>query len=288
MGVTGRRGPLWLVLLMAAVSAAGFARAASAEGEAGLVIQHGDGSIESFCVAFAGDSISGDQLLKTAGVAQENVNGLVCSIGRRADEGCYGAGTFESCTCKCRNPGSGCVYWSFFTQRYGANWIYSSIGVLGTQARDGEMHAWRWGGGGAASAPPPESRTFEQVCGHAPRGGIAPTATATLAAATAAPATQIPTVAVTQAPAASETSAPSIAAEVTSTVTFASPSAIITLDASTSPTAGGVLPPAAGGAPTIAEGDNGSATGVITFAAIASGLVALSVAGLAWRRRHGG
>ena len=131
------------------------ARSALAEGEAGVVIQHGDGSTETFCVAFTGDSISGDQLLKRAGVAQENVNGLVCSVGQRADEGCYGAGTFESCTCKCKNPGAGCAYWAFYTQRYGQQWVYSALGFLAQRAKDGEMQAWRWGLGGANSAPAP-------------------------------------------------------------------------------------------------------------------------------------
>ena len=87
-----------LLAFVAVLAGALSPSAVSADGEAGVVIQHGDGSTETFCVAFTGDSIAGDQLLRRAAVAQENVNGLVCSVGQRPDEGCYGAGTFESCT----------------------------------------------------------------------------------------------------------------------------------------------------------------------------------------------
>jgi hypothetical protein len=145
------------------------ARPAAADGEAGLVIQHGDGSIDTYCVAFSGDSISGKALLERAPVAYEQVSGLVCAVGDRADEGCYGASSLASCTCKCRTGGSDCRYWSYFTRKYGAAWVYSALGFTEARAGNGDLQSWRWGVGGLSSAPlPAASITFEQVCGHAP------------------------------------------------------------------------------------------------------------------------
>ena len=269
------------------------ARSALAEGEAGVVIQHGDGSTETFCVAFTGDSISGDQLLKRAGVAQENVNGLVCSVGQRADEGCYGAGTFESCTCKCKNPGAGCAYWAFYTQRYGQQWVYSALGFLAQRAKDGEMQAWRWGLGGANSAPAPAAISFEQVCGHSPRGGIAPaTNTAlppTIVAATPAPNT--------------------VALATIAPATAAAPSAGITITAAAS--VAGSTPLGETGTPkpdviintvvpSVATSstpapasnvsgskDDGGRGGTIVFGLVAGGLGAMIAGAFVWKQRRG-
>ncbi len=267
---------------------------ARADGEAGVVIQHGDGSTETFCVAFTGESISGDQLLKRAGVAQENVNGLVCSVGQRAEEGCYGAGTFESCTCKCKNSGAGCAYWAFYTQRYGQQWIYSALGFLAQRAKDGDMQAWRWGLGSANSAPPPVAISFEQVCGHSPRGGIAPaTNTAlppTIVAATTTPNTVAPA---TIAAATVAASSPVVTITATANASATSPGEPRTTTASTaSPdsTPTFVLPKSGPGKPPSAvqqEGGGSGRTGVLAFAVLAGALVTMIAGAIAWRKRRG-
>jgi hypothetical protein len=165
-----------LALVMGLAAAfTGSPRGVRADGEAGLVVQHGDGTIDSFCIAFSGDGVSGEEMLRRAAVPYEQVSGLVCSVGSRPDEGCRGASSFESCACKCRSGGSDCVYWSYFTRRYGQSWVYSAIGFAGQVARNGDLQAWRWGKAGPTSAPAPSDVTFEQVCGHAP--GAAPAST---------------------------------------------------------------------------------------------------------------
>jgi hypothetical protein len=163
---------LGLVLALTAVGVA------QADGEAGLVIQHEDGSVESFCIAFTGDGITGEQLLARAGKPVEQVSGLVCAIGTNPEEGCFGAGSFDDCHCQCKSGGTNCRYWAFFTQKYGRSWVYSAVGFRAAKAGDGDLQAWKWGQGGLSSAPVPKAITFEQVCGHAPRGGAAVTATA--------------------------------------------------------------------------------------------------------------
>lgn len=254
---------------------------ALADGEAGVVIQHGDGSTEAFCIAFTGDTISGDQLLKRAAVAQENVNGLVCSVGQRAEEGCYGAGTFETCTCKCRNPGSGCTYWAFYTQKYGQQWQYSALGFLAQRSRDGDLQGWRWGQGSANSAPPPSAITFEQVCGHAPRAGIAPTTTASATAPATIPTTLIPPTGPT---AGTRATLEPVTPSVTAIVALPSEATrVITIDA----TRVGELPaptPRTSLSPDTAEPTGGPASGGIAFALVAAGLAAMIVAAVAWKR----
>ncbi|MDZ7727693.1 MAG: hypothetical protein U5Q44_05550 [Dehalococcoidia bacterium] len=147
---------------------------AAADGEAGLVVDWGDGSTSNYCIAFQGNSISGEQLLARAGLNVNQFSGLVCGIN---GVGCQHSGTFNSCTCECQDLGGDCVYWSFFTKGYGGGWQYSAGGFQGQRVADGEMHAWRWGEGGPSSAPAPAPVSFEQVCGHPPRSVASPTPT---------------------------------------------------------------------------------------------------------------
>ena len=143
-----------------------FFSVAAADGEAGLVVDSGEGGVETYCVAFEGDSIRGDELLEAAGVSITSVGGLVCALD---GAGCPDAADTRDCLCQCQ--GSECTYWAYFTQDYGQSWVYSSLGFTGQAARDGDMQAWKWGPGGPSSAPAPAAITFEDVCGHSPRGG---------------------------------------------------------------------------------------------------------------------
>ena len=141
------------------------------------------------------------------------------------------------------------------------------------------MQAWRWGKGGVNSAPPPPAITFEQVCGHAPRGGaqLQPTAAATL--------TQLPP---SPAPPASTTTLPAPSAPST-TGQPESPTAVASLTAENTPlirshgTATAVpQPPAAG-----SSNDGGSPAALLPFAAVVAVLGSAIAAALIWRRRHG-
>lgn len=164
-------GLLSIAAILAFALGAAHAGAVKADGEAGLVIQHGDGTLENYCVAFEGTGIDGDELLRAAAVSFDQLNGLVCSVGDLVDESCPGASNLASCTCKCR-PGSGdCVYWSYFSKERDGPWVYSITGFTAQSSGNGEMQAWRWGPGGPSSAPPPAEVSFEQVCGH-PAGSL--------------------------------------------------------------------------------------------------------------------
>lgn len=155
-----------LLVALAAALPFLFFSVAAADGEAGLVIDSGEGDVETYCVPFEGDSIRGDELLEAAGVSIASVGGLVCALD---GTGCPDAANTRDCLCECQ--GSECTYWAYFTQDYGESWVYSSLGFSGQGARDGGMQAWKWGPGGPSSAPAPGAITFEEVCGHPPQGG---------------------------------------------------------------------------------------------------------------------
>ena len=120
----------------AALASLGVLSVAHADGEAGLVIQEGD-VVTTYCVAFTGDSISGDQLLKQAGHTFDAYGGgsglAVCSIDGK---GCNDAGSFSSCFCQCQ--GGDCTYWAFFTRAHGRGWVYSALAFNLLKAKDGD------------------------------------------------------------------------------------------------------------------------------------------------------
>jgi hypothetical protein len=216
-------------------------------------------------------------LLKKVNMPITQFGGLVCAVGTR--EGCFSPSSFETCVCQSYPPAS--TYWAFFLQRHGQGWRYASAGFADPSAdlKDGDMQAWRWGKGGANSAPAPPAMTFEQVCGHAPRGGaqIQPTAAATL--------TQV---AATAVPATSTLTLPSPTASAVA-VLPESPTAIATLTGENTPlirshgTATAVpQPPAAG-----SNNDGGSPAALLSFGAVVAVLGSAIAGALVWRRRHG-
>lgn len=267
--------------------------AVRADGEIGVVIQEG-GTTETFCVPFKGDFVNGETALGATGKGFTTFgtsSRVVCSIGAT---GCEAGGSFDDCFCQCKGGGANCTYWGFFTQRYGASWVYSALGPSVVRARDGDLHGWKWGSGSLQSAPVPPPITFEQVCGHSPRGGQAPTATpvpptatpvranptntSALASSPATSASATPTAGAT-APAATRSSAPST----TPTATAQAPgghsvTTVVILRDDPSPT---LAPPATGDAD-----EGGSRTGIVAFTVIAAALAGLA-GFIAWRRRAG-
>lgn len=265
--------------LVATISSA-FPLSALADGEAGLVIQDGE-NVRTYCVAFAGESISGDQLLQSAGQPFDAYGGgsglALCSL---AGKGCDDAHSFSSCFCQCQ--GGDCTYWAFFTRAYGKNWVYSSLAFNLLKAKDGEVHGWKWGAGSPNSAPAPKDVSFEQVCGHSPRGGAAPatpTASPVVVAVSPAPPAQVPRPPI---------GAPGTSAASTSTMPpGASPSALVTIPGSASvpqPTEAGPTA-VVSGAQAASDGSSGGT--LLAFATVVAVLAAAIVAAAIWRARRG-
>lgn len=139
--------------------------AALAEGpEAGLVVDYGDGRVETYCVALGeAESVSGDELLELAGLEINELSGLLCSI---EGSGCEHEGDFDSCTCECDwGSGEACVYWALFSRAADDDrWRYSPTSMYGLRAADGDLHGWSWGEGGPGWGEAPPPLTFADVC----------------------------------------------------------------------------------------------------------------------------
>ncbi|MGH2625526.1 MAG: hypothetical protein ACRDHY_02610 [Anaerolineales bacterium] len=267
-----------LPLLLSVLCAFAAVHSTRADGEVGLVVEE-DGQVRMFCVAYQGDSISGDELLEAAGLPYEDLGtsagSVLCSV---EEVGCFNASSYNSCWCECQSGGSDCTYWAFFTRDHGAGWVYSARAFDRVNANDGDVQAWKWGEGGPSSAPKPsESLTFESVCGHAPRGGVAPPA-ATLQPTTAPTLTQPP---------GTLTAGPSASVIATDTP-FTTPGTIsaspgVSVTFSPLPTAVAPLPPATARD----EDDGGSPAAFVAFGVVAVALVGAIGAAAYWRRRHG-
>ncbi|MEO8539280.1 MAG: hypothetical protein ABI577_06025 [bacterium] len=271
-------------LLAGFVFAMAFVSMAQADGEVGLVVQNGD-QVTTYCVAFKGDGITGQDLLKNVGISVEAFGGgsglAVCALGAT---GCQDASSFTSCFCQCQ--GGDCMYWAFFTRQYGKNWVYSSLAFNLLKAKDGDVHGWKWGKGAANSAPAPQDITFNQICGHDPRGGIAPSPTLAATNTPLAPTLVAPT---SNSPAASSqtpgTEEPVVSESPSVTSSAAAPTVTVTLGekvATAAPTSAPRLAPATG-----SSDDGSSRTAYLAFGGIAAALLVLIATAVLARRRRG-
>ncbi len=131
--------------------------------QAGLVVQFDEGRVETLCLEFEGDEISGNELLVDSGldmVVDTTTMGVrVCQI---EGQGCVPPG--EHCFCQCMGIGSsGCAYWNYFYRDPGAEgWTYSNLGAALRRVQPGSVEAWVWGDG---RTPPSDDLTFAAICG---------------------------------------------------------------------------------------------------------------------------
>jgi hypothetical protein len=158
---------LGLGLLVALLAGCASAPQTGGGGRVALIVRHGDGQLETACVSYEGESISGEELLATSGFAvrldaANAMGSLICSID---GEGC--AFPEEPCLCQCDQPGA-CGYWAYFgwDPQRGA-WTYAAQGARLRQLHDGDLDAWVWltsTGPDAAMAAIPQDIAFEDVC----------------------------------------------------------------------------------------------------------------------------
>ena len=153
-------------LLLVTPVPASAADGATPVNRAGLVVQHGDGSLTYAVVAFSEPSISGMDLLGRSGLDYLSVpfGGLgegVCQIER---EGC------DVATCRrtvCQTTRS-LPYWQYL-QQGSSGWHAAALGASGSKVTDGAVLAWAW----AAGSP---SLPALDLAGVASRAGIDPDA----------------------------------------------------------------------------------------------------------------
>lgn len=142
---------------------------------AGVVVQHGDGSIATACVEFEEPALSGLELLRRSGLDMiyEATAGLtVCSID---GEGCQYPG--EDCFCQCMGNGP-CTYWSYWhLDAETGQWTYSQLGADAYEVRPGTVDGWRWGAGTPGYTPDPPQIAFADICEPAASPTVPPTTT---------------------------------------------------------------------------------------------------------------
>ena len=165
-----------LLFLLATVGLRG-AAVADESSQAGLVVQFADGRVETRCVTFEEEEITGADLLLTYSGLEAIIDassGMGITVCQLEGEGC--AHPSEACFCQCMGGGD-CAYWNYFYREPGSSeWTYSALGAVLRKVRHGSVEAWVWGDG---TTPPTFEGTFESICA-APTA--APTATVELAA----------------------------------------------------------------------------------------------------------
>ncbi len=150
---------------------------------AGLVVQFSDERVETWCIAFEGQQLTGEEMLARSGLETilDVSGGMGITVCQIEGQGCVFP--TEHCFCQCMDGGP-CAYWNYFYRDSGASgWTYSPLGAALHKARNGSVEAWVWGDG---HTPPAADLTFESIC-------AVPTATAPAATATPAPVPASPT-----------------------------------------------------------------------------------------------
>jgi hypothetical protein len=133
--------------------------------QVGLVVVLGEGQVETYCIAFEEDVITGADLLARSGLdvvidPSSGMGPTVCQI-----EGLGCAYPSEACFCQCTG-GGGCTYWNYFYRNPDAEavspgWVYSALGVASRKVSPGAVEAWVWGDG---HSPPADELDFEAIC----------------------------------------------------------------------------------------------------------------------------
>lgn len=159
--MTLRRGRLLLALVLAPLLLAAHLQNDDPH-QAALVVRVDDERVETRCVAFSEETISGHELLQRSGldfvVNASSAGVFVCSVEGR---GCPA----NDCLCECQ--GEPCTYWSYWRLREG-EWQYAGVGAAITEVRDGDVEGWSWGPGSVTSAIAPPVVTFNEICAETP------------------------------------------------------------------------------------------------------------------------
>lgn len=133
--------PLVVMLIGGTLLGTGSSRAAQPTHHADIVIQFGDGRVDTRRVAFDTLTISGSEALRLAGFDLEQANGAVCRVDRT---GC------PSSDCFCAYPP---LFWNYSHFIDGV-WQFAETGAEQYQVTDGAVEGWSWGRALPTVAPP--------------------------------------------------------------------------------------------------------------------------------------
>ena len=148
---------LWGLVITLAGMVAGTGTSSGQDlNHADLVIAFPDGRVETHCVLFEEEEISGTELLRRSGlsIVFSSAAGFGEGVCRIDDTGCSDPG---SCYCQCR--GGDCAYWAYFGLAED-EWRFQNVGPSQRMIRDGDTDAWVWGAGGG----PPRVAALTAAC----------------------------------------------------------------------------------------------------------------------------
>lgn len=172
----GVRGLLWgLLLALACGFGVNQTAARPLTYQAGLVVQFDNDQVQTYCVNFDSETISGLQLLQSISSLQviydATSTGMGAGVCKINQKGC----TFpiEDCFCQCQ--GLTCTYWSYWHLKPDNTWDYSQLGASSFILANGAVDGWRWGDGTVSSAQPPPVFTLNEICQPAPTATPTPT-----------------------------------------------------------------------------------------------------------------
>ncbi len=153
---------------LAPVSPAVGSCAGAGPNHAALVIQHGDGSVVTRCVAFETAQITGQQLLDSSGVAWvgQTFGGFgtaACSIDGEPAH-------YSTC------PGKD-NYWAIFVSRGGGTWQFATSGISGLSLSSGDAEGFRYVPAAGTPAAPPAPAGVCATAGATTGATAAPTGT---------------------------------------------------------------------------------------------------------------
>jgi hypothetical protein len=254
----------WSLLFLAGALLPGAAWADGPD-QVGLVVQFGDGRMETRCFDVGTEPINGADLLARSGLETiiDPGRGMGITVCQIEGEGC--AFPAEACFCQCMG-GSPCTYWNYYYRDPGeTRWVYSPLGAALHKPEPGSVEAWVWGNG---LTPPPEELTFEAIC---PAPTAAPTETAAEAP-TDVPASATATVVAPSPP-------PAEATYAQPTVTLPEPTAFTAVE---SPVPAATPLPSAGSSQGPARAAP-AVSGIVAFGVVVLGLAVIGL--LVWLRR---
>jgi len=143
---------------------------------AALVVEHGDGSVVTRCVAFGSTSITGEQLLDQSGLSWSgetfgSYGRAVCALDSEPAR-------YATC------PGAD-GYWAVFEATGGGLWVLSPVGISTLSLADGDAEGFRYVSDSGDPVPPPSATG---VCGGSapPAAPKTPATAATTTATTSA------------------------------------------------------------------------------------------------------
>lgn len=150
-----------LIVLLASICftvAALHVSAAQEDKRAGLVVRFDDGRVETRCISFAEEQITGYELLRRAALDMEvEEAGAGVTVCRIDGVGC------PSSNCFCQCQGDPCEYWSYWHLQNG-EWRYSVSGAATYEVEQGDVEGWSWGPGSVSEAIAPPVVDFDQIC----------------------------------------------------------------------------------------------------------------------------